>query len=199
MPVINVRKIDRFRIHSKLWGDSRTTPLPFDNKWLRLHAAGKALKLSRAARGRLEWIIWYETTGGRNARLTCRHFGIAPKVFYFWRKRFSETLLETLEDRSHRPKRVRQSTLTSEQIDRIVALRQRYLRYSKLKLAILYRERYGEPISSWKIQQVIEKHDLYPNPVRTCLQHTRETTAGLEEETNHGPENEARTGLPLLH
>lgn len=33
-----------------------------------------------------------------------------------------------------------------------------------MKLAILYREQFGEPISSWKIQQIIERHQLYPNP-----------------------------------
>jgi transposase InsO family protein len=111
-------------------------------------------------------MLWYETHADRNARATCRHFGIAPKVFYAWRKRFDGRNLATLEDRSHRPKRARHSSLTGEQIDRIVALRKRYLHYSKLKLAVLYREQYGQPISSWKIQQVIQRFSLYPDPVR---------------------------------
>lgn len=132
----------------------------------RLRVVARKCRLSRAARNRLEWMLWYETHGNQNARATCRHFGIAPKVFYFWRKRFDGKNLPSLEDRSHRPHRARASTLTGEQIERIVELRRTYLHYSKLKLAILYRERYGTPISSWKIQQVIQQYRLYPNPGR---------------------------------
>lgn len=153
-----------YRLYSQKWGFHRTHPLPFATKWERLRAAAKAMKLSRDARKRLEWIIWYDTTGRRNARATCRHFGVAPKVFYFWKKRFHDLNLAALEDRSHRPHRARQSTLTGLQIERIVALRRQFMRYSKLKLSILYREQYGEPLSSWKVQQVIERHNLYPNP-----------------------------------
>jgi len=61
---------------------------------------------------------------------TCRHFGIAPKTLYVWFKRFKDGNPTTLEDRSHRPHRVRQK------------------------------------ISSWKIQQVIQRFRLYPNPKR---------------------------------
>lgn len=35
-----------------------------------------------------------------------------------------------------------------------------------MKLKKLYQEKHGESISSWKIQRVIEKHDLYFNPVK---------------------------------
>lgn len=138
------------------------------DEWSRLKAAAKARGLSRDARKRLEWIFWYETHGNHNARATCRHFGIAPKVFYMWRKRFDGKNLANLEDRSHRPHRARSSTLTGIQIERIVALRRQFMRYSKMKLSVLYRENYGEPMSSWKVQQVIERFQLYPNPQRAC-------------------------------
>ncbi len=155
-----------YRLYSTLWGARQKTPPLFVDTWARLRAAAKEMKLSRDARNRLDWMIWYKTAGAYNARRTCRHFGIAPKVFYFWRKRFSETNLASLEDRSHRPHRVRPSTLTGEQMERIVQLRTRYLRYSKMKLAILYREKFAESISTWEIQQVIERFKLYPNPKR---------------------------------
>lgn len=157
---------NKYRIYSTLWGLRRKAPPLFEDRWDRLRAAAKTMKLSRDARKRLGWMIWYETVGQHNARATCRHFGIAPKVFYFWRKRLSETNLRSLEERSHRPQRARQSTLTGVQIERIVSLRRTYLHYSKIKLAVLYRERYGESISSWKIQQVIQRFRLYPNPKR---------------------------------
>jgi transposase InsO family protein len=131
----------------------------------RLRATGRAQGLSREARTRLEWFIWYHAHGG-NARATCRHFGIAPKVFYHWKKQFNEKNLCSLENRSRRPLRLRQWSVTAEQAERILALRREYLRYSKLKLAVLYERRYGEKISSWKVQRVIQRHQLYPNPKR---------------------------------
>lgn len=153
----------RFRVCSGTWGILSDTPQPFDDEWQRLRAAAKARNASRDARKRLDWIIWYETVGRRNARRTCRHFGLAPKVFYFWKNRFREGNLNSLEDKSHRPHRIRQSTLTGVEIDRVVALRREHMRYSKMKLAILYREKYHERISTWKVQQVIERFGLYPN------------------------------------
>jgi transposase InsO family protein len=37
-----------------------------------------------------------------------------------------------------------------------------------MKLKILYAQEYGAPISSWKIQRVIEKHRLYFHPLKTA-------------------------------
>lgn len=155
-----------YRLYSTLWGLRRRAPPLFEDRWARLRAAAKTLKLSREAHKRLEWMIWYETLGQRNARLTCRHFGIPPKTFYKWRRRFSEVNLLSLDDRSRRPHRARRSELKTEQELRIVQLRRIYLHYSKLKLAILYQERYGERISSWQIQKVIQRYRLYPSPKR---------------------------------
>jgi transposase InsO family protein len=50
---------------------------------------------------------------------------------------------------------------------RVLALRKSHIRYGKEKLKRLYEDMYGTPISSWKIQRVIEKHNLYFHPVRT--------------------------------
>jgi len=49
----------------------------------------------------------------------------------------------------------------------VISLRKEKIRYGKMKLKVLYEGRYREPVSSWKIQRVIEKHGLYFNPVRT--------------------------------
>jgi transposase InsO family protein len=162
----NVFDFGNFKLYSLKWGDARRSPLPFDDKWQRFIAAAKKAKLSRDARRRLEWIIWYETLGERNARVTCRHFSIAPKVFYFWKRRFLPENLALLESRSRRPHRVRQRGISPEAEVRIAELRKTYLHYSKIKLAIIYRERYGQSISSWQIQKVIQRYKLYPNPKR---------------------------------
>lgn len=147
----------------RLWPTSEPASLPVHQRWRRV---ADILKISKAARSRLEWIIYYQACGG-NVSLTCRHFGIARKTFYKWWREFDEDNLYSLyklEDRSRAPRRVRQRQITLQQELRILALRRRYLRYGKEKLAVIYAHEYGEPISAWKIQKTIEKHQLYYHP-----------------------------------
>lgn len=118
--------------------------------------------LSREARMRLAWMDYHHRT--KNIARTCRHFGISRKTFHQWKKRYDPRHLESLEERSRRPHRTRQWQVSRIQEFRILALRRRYIRYGKEKLAVLYREAYGEPLSSWKVQRVIEKHRLYYHP-----------------------------------
>lgn len=123
------------------------------------------LKVSKIAKLRLEWIIYYYD--GHSAAETARHFGIARKTFYKWLREFDEDNLYRLfklEDQSRAPKRGRQRQITPVQGQRIIALRTAHLRYGKIKLAKLYEEQYGEAISSWKIQKTIEKYRLYYHP-----------------------------------
>ena len=66
------------------------------------------VELGRAARVRLTWMDYYRTT--ENVALTCRHFGISRQTFYRWQRRYDALDLTTLEDHSHRPRRIRQPT-----------------------------------------------------------------------------------------
>ena len=127
-----------------------------------------ALKLSKEARTRLEWMIYYETTAKKNASLTCRHFGIVPKTFYKWRNQFDEKNLRTLETKSRAPKHVRQKAITLLEEERVVTIRKAHIRWGKVKLARHYRNTYKETISSWKIQYTIEKYKLYYNPKKNA-------------------------------
>src|SRR3990167_4382601 len=114
------------------------------------------LNLSKEARKRLEWFIWYEEHG-TNASLTTRHFGISRQCFHEWKKRFDGKNLRTLESGSRAPKRVRQREITPLEEGRIIELRKAHLRWGKEKLAVLYKTTYGTPISSWKVQYTIVK------------------------------------------
>ena len=122
----------------------------------------KRKQLSKQAKLRLQWMDYYRKT--KNVSLTCRHFGISRQLFYYWLKRYNPRNLKSLEDRDKTPKRKRQREITSEQEMRIVSLRRKYLRYGKEKIALMYQKQYGEKISSWKIQKVIEKYNLYYHP-----------------------------------
>ena len=121
-------------------------------------------ELSPGARKRLKCMDYYRECG--NVLQTCRYFGIAPKTFYAWKKRYNPYRLESLEERSRRPKQTRQWQVNRVQEFRILALRRQHIRYGKEKLKILYQEEHREPISSWKIQRVIEKHHLYYSPIK---------------------------------
>jgi len=126
----------------------------------------KRKPLSPSAKRRLQWMDYYHQT--KNVSLTCRHFGISRQLFYYWFKRYDPHNLYTLEDQDRAPKKKRQREIILEQEAKIVALRKKYLRYGKEKLSLLYFQEYGEKISSWKIQKVIEKYKLYYHPSKTA-------------------------------
>ena len=134
----------------------------------RWRKVAKILKISKEARMRLEWIIYYRE--GYSVTQTARHYGISKKTFYKWYGQFDEDHLYSLfnlEDKSKAPQRVRHREITVVQEQRIITLRKQHIRWGKEKLAVVYEEEYKEKISSWKIQKVIETYNLYYNPQKT--------------------------------
>ncbi len=121
--------------------------------------------LSKAAQKRLKWMDYYQQC--QNVSQTCRYFGIARETFYEWQKRYDPCRLESLEEKSRRPKKTRQWEVKREQELRIIALRKAHIRWGKMKIQKLYQNQYQESISSWAIQRVIEKHKLYFHPSKT--------------------------------
>jgi len=110
--------------------------------------------ISSGALARLRWMDHYSHSG--NARLTCRHFDISPQTFYRWKRRFDPLDLTTLEDESHRPLRPRTPQTPPAVIERILALRQRYPRWGKDKLAVLIR-REGLKVSTSTVGRVMKR------------------------------------------
>jgi hypothetical protein len=51
--------------------------------------------------------------------------------------------------------------ITHKQEKRIIELRKQFPVYDKMKFALKYKLKYGEEISSWKVQKIIEKYKLY--------------------------------------
>lgn len=151
---------------TSIWDGFPRRPIVLKTKYERWLKMADILNLSKEAKKRLNWIIHYYTKSEKNARLTCRYFGIAPKTFYKWFNRFDSANLKTLEDKDRAPKRTRQKEYTSIQYERVVKLRREYIRYGKFKLLALYKIRYPEDakISSWKIQCIIEKAKIYYKP-----------------------------------
>lgn len=113
--------------------------------------------LSRPARRRLGWMQFYETHG-HNARLTCRHFGLSPDVFYRWQRRYDPRRPASLEDdrRTRRPRRVRQPETPLAVVERIRTLREQYPRWGKAKLVVLLR-REGITLSASTVGRVLRR------------------------------------------
>lgn len=150
--------------------------LPEIDQWQLLRLRGKDV-LSEKAQLKLEWIIFYQTIGKGNVLLTAKHFGINPKTLHKWKKRFNEKNLSMLEEKSRAPEKTRQREINSLQRERIRELRKEHLRWGKMKLQARYKELYGEDISSWKFQVVIEEEHLYFNKAEHNKQQRRRKQA----------------------
>src|SRR5260221_11064754 len=111
-------------------------------RWLEVpearQLAGLGKSLSRAAQTRLQWMLFY-FFNGRNVRRTCRHFGVSRQTVCGWKRRFSRHDLTPLEERSHRPHKVRKPTWAAELAERVLSLRKQYPRWGKDKLVVLLR------------------------------------------------------------
>ncbi|MCD6453273.1 MAG: helix-turn-helix domain containing protein [Dehalococcoidales bacterium] len=92
--------------------------------------------LSKKARQRLKWFDYYNSHS-YNARLACCHFDISPQTFYRWKRCYNPHRLESLEERSRRPRHLRQPTDSVELIEAVLRLREEYPRWGKDKLMVL--------------------------------------------------------------
>jgi len=138
--------------------------IKLSNKYERWRKISEKIELSKKAKLRLEWLIYYETKANENASLTCRHFGITRSLWYNWKNRFDESNLMSLEDKSTSPINKRKKEYTPLQYERIVKLRKKYIRYGKTKLFHIYNNMYKDDhITQWKVQCIIEASGLYYN------------------------------------
>lgn len=110
--------------------------------------------ISPEAAKKLRWMDHY--VKNRNARLTCRYFGISPKTFYRWWNRFDPYDLTTLEEESRRPRHVRQPQTPAAVVEAILELRTQYPRWGKKKLAVLL-ARGGINISASTVGRVMNR------------------------------------------
>jgi transposase InsO family protein len=171
-------------------------PRPALDRFVRWRETAVLLGLSKEARQRLDWLIFYHTTARQNGALTCRHFGIHRNTFGKWLKLFDDANLRSLETRSRRPHRVRHRQASMTQDDRIIVLRQDHPYWGKEKLVPLYTTTYGESVTGWYVQRVIETYHLYPKRRRAKQRHP---TAGyVKKRITELTTTQPHTGF-LLH
>jgi hypothetical protein len=148
------------------WPGFKQKPIKLKTNVERWRNMALSASISDKAKLRLEWMIYYETDGRNDAYLTANHFSIAPQTFYKWYKRFSGGKIKNLENESTKPEHLRTWQVTFEEECRVKKLRGKHLHYGKKKIKKLYKDEYGMEISTWKVERVIRKHDLYPDPIQ---------------------------------
>ena len=124
--------------------------------------------LSKDALKRLTWFDWY-FTHGKNAELTCRHFGISKSVFYRWLNRFDKRNLQSLEfnPKTRRPHHVREMTTPLWIQKKIYDIRLADLEKSKYEIQAELKTE-GIVIGRKCIQKVINRNSELRN-----LQHAK--------------------------
>jgi transposase len=117
--------------------------------------------LSRPARQRLKWMNHFDKY--RNARLTCRHFGISPDTFYLWKKRFKPDNLITLEDnyKTRKPHHLRISEHKTMQLETIKTLKNVDPRLGKIRIAKILQET-GYKISGSTVGRILRDIESSP-------------------------------------
>ncbi len=118
----------------------------------------KIASLSKDALKRLQWIDWY-FSHGKNAELTCRHFGLSKSVFYRWLNRFDKNNLQSLEfdTKTRQPHTVREMTTPLWIQKEIYDIRLLDLEKSKYEIQEELKRR-GITVGQQAIQKVINKH-----------------------------------------
>lgn len=92
--------------------------------------------LSERAKQRLKILDWHRTHGA-NISLTARHFGLTRETVISWRDRLAREGPRGLEERSHRPRHLRQPTISWDIAFGVVELRKQYPAWSKYKIQAL--------------------------------------------------------------
>ncbi len=125
-----------------------------------LLAQAEVLQLSDRARQRLQWFLHY-LQHGQSVSSTCAHFGISRATFQRWLERFDPHDPQTLEERSHHPRTLRQSAVPEDVVALIAEYRRKHPQMGKERIAQLLKQDHQVTLSASTVGRVIERECLY--------------------------------------
>ncbi len=111
---------------------------------------------SREAKKRLAVVHWYEEHGKNASPSREGHFGYSRSTIYDWLKRHKEGGARGLEERSRKPRRVRQPTWSAELEAKVLQLRQENPRWGKDMLTPILR-REGTDVSVSMVGRILSR------------------------------------------
>lgn len=96
--------------------------------------------ITEKAKHRLKVVDWLRSHKN-DISLTARHFGLNRETVRTWRDKFNRVGMLALNDKSHRPKNVRQQTTSWQVVDEIVKTRKQYPAWSKWKIQVMLKRK----------------------------------------------------------
>ena len=121
-------------------------------------SALKTEALTKKTKQRLKILDWRHQHG-HNLSLTARRFGIQRLTLRRWVKRVKQSGPVGLNDRSHRPQRLRQPITPWNTVMAVVKLRRQYPAWSKYKIRILL-AREGVVVSASTVGRILKRRGL---------------------------------------
>ena len=121
--------------------------------------ATKTENISEKAKQKLKAIDWLRAHKG-NVSLTARHFGLTRKTVKKWRNDFNKSGIQGLNEKSHRPKKLRTMVTSWLIISEIVKLRKKYPAWSKYKIRKILERDKGIVTSASTVGRVLKKKGL---------------------------------------
>jgi len=128
------------------------------------HWASRTGSLTKQAKQRLRVIDWHQQHH-QNKSLTSRHFGIGRNTLKRWLRRFQQQGLIGLNDKSRRPKSLRQPTIAWQIIEAVVQTRKENPTWSKHKIQAYLRNEQAIKTSASTIGRILKRRGLI-NPKR---------------------------------
>lgn len=121
--------------------------------------AFKTENISEKAKQKLKVIDWLRAYKG-NISLTARHFGLTRKTVKKWRDNFNKLGIQGLNEKSHRPKKLRTMITSWLIINEIVKLRKKYPAWSKYKISKILERDKSIVVSASTVARVLRRKGL---------------------------------------
>ena len=123
------------------------------------HWAQRVDRLGEDAKHRLKILDWYKSHGGHIA-LTARHHGLDGRTIRRWQKRLALLGPIGLNDRSHRPHKVRRPETAYEVMAETVKIRRTYPAWSKYKIYSMLPQNIQDKTSVSTIGRILKRRGL---------------------------------------
>lgn len=114
--------------------------------------------ITEKAKHRLRAVDWLRSHNG-DVSLTARYFGLNRETVRIWRDKFNRVGMLALNDRSHKPKNVRQQTTNWQIVDEIVKIRNEYPAWSKWKIQSILKRK-GMIVSASTVGRILKRKNL---------------------------------------
>lgn len=119
--------------------------------------------ITEKAKHRLKVVDWLRSHKN-DVSLTARHFGLNRETVRIWRDKFNRVGMLALNDKSHRPKNVRQQTTSWQVVDEIIKTRKQYPAWSKWKIQVILKRK-NMNISASTIGRILKRKCLIDKKV----------------------------------